>query len=60
MSKQSDGCEDCNAVLLRDVFPRANYGDYKLALCLLDPYNIELIWEVIEAAGKSRSAESVQ
>ena len=49
--------EDCNDVLLRDVFPRANYSDYRRALCLLDPYNINLTWEVIEAAGKSRSIE---
>jgi len=48
---------DCNAVLLRDVFPRADYSQYKRALCLLDPYNIDLKWEVIEAAGKSKSVE---
>jgi three-Cys-motif partner protein len=33
--------EDCNQVLLRDVFPRAKYKDYRRALCLLDPYNID-------------------
>jgi three-Cys-motif partner protein len=49
--------EDCNTVLLRDVFPRAKYADYQRALCLLDPYNINLAWEVIEAAGKARSVE---
>ncbi len=49
--------EDCNTVLLRDVFPRADYREYKRALCLLDPYNIDLKWEVIEAAGKLRSVE---
>jgi len=49
--------EDCNKVLLREVFPRAKYGDYRRALCLLDPYNINLSWEVIEAAGKARSIE---
>jgi three-Cys-motif partner protein len=38
--------EDCNRVLLRDVFPKAKYGDYRRALCLLDPYNINLKWEV--------------
>jgi len=27
------------------------------ALCLLDPYNINLTWQVIEAAGKARSIE---
>ncbi len=49
--------EDCNDVLLREVFPRAGYGDYGRALCLLDPYNINLAWQVIEAAGKARSVE---
>jgi three-Cys-motif partner protein len=49
--------EDCNTVLLRDVFPRAKHKDYRRALCLLDPYNINLSWDVIEAAGKSDSIE---
>lgn len=49
--------EDCNKVLLRDVFPRAKYADYRRALCLLDPYNINLTWDVIEAAGKSGSID---
>lgn len=49
--------EDCNTVLLRDVFPRAKHSDYRRALCLLDPYNINLTWDVIEAAGKSGSIE---
>ncbi len=44
-------------MLLRDVFPRARFEDYSRALCLLDPYNINLTWEVIEAAGKARSVE---
>ena len=39
------------------VFPRADYGQYKRALCLLDPYNIDLTWEVLETAGKARSVE---
>ncbi|HXJ03751.1 MAG TPA: three-Cys-motif partner protein TcmP [Candidatus Acidoferrum sp.] len=49
--------EDCNKALLGSVFPRVEYGKYKRALCLLDPYNIDLTWEVIEAAGKSNSIE---
>ena len=49
--------EDCNTVLLNKVFPRADYGRYKRALCLLDPYNIDLTWEVIETAGKAQSIE---
>jgi three-Cys-motif partner protein len=49
--------EDCNEVLLGRVFPRAKYREYRRALCLLDPYNIDLKWEVIEAAGKANSVE---
>jgi three-Cys-motif partner protein len=49
--------EDCNTVLLRDVFPRARYANYRRALCLLDPYNINLTWEVIREAGEARSVE---
>ena len=48
---------DCNEILLQKVFPRAKYDDYRRALCLLDPYNINLKWEVIEAAGKMGSVE---
>lgn len=48
---------DCNEILLKSVFPNARYGDYQRALCLLDPYNINLKWEVIEAAGQSGSIE---
>jgi len=48
---------DCNDVLLRDVFPRANFSDYRRALCVLDPYNINLKWEVIETAGQMGSIE---
>jgi three-Cys-motif partner protein len=48
---------DCNEILLEKVFPRPQYNDYRRALCLLDPYNINLRWEVIEAAGKMGSVE---
>jgi len=49
--------DDCNEVLLEKVFPRAKYEDYRRALCLLDPYNINLTWKVIETAGKMRSVD---
>ena len=48
---------DCNEILLRSVFPRAKYSDYKRALCLLDPYGLTLAWDVVQAAGKSKSIE---
>jgi len=48
---------DCNEVLLKHVFPRARYNEYRRALCLLDPYKINLHWEVIRQAGSSGSIE---
>ncbi len=48
---------DCNTILPEKVFPQANYDKYERALCLLDPYNIDLSWEVVALAGKMRSVE---
>jgi three-Cys-motif partner protein len=48
---------DCNAILPAKVFPRADYDKYERALCLLDPYNIDVAWEVVAQAGKMRSIE---
>jgi three-Cys-motif partner protein len=48
---------DCSRVLLDTIFPRARYEDFRRALCLLDPYGLQLSWEVIRTAGKMRSVE---
>ena len=48
---------DCNKVLVNDVFPRVSYTNYRRALCLLDPYGLNLEWPVIEMAGQSKSIE---
>ena len=48
---------DCSEVLMRDVFPRASYEDRKRALCVLDPYNIDLSWDVVLRAGQMGSVE---
>src|SRR3990172_11708509 len=37
---------DCNEILLKKVFPRVQYKDYRRALCLLDPYGLHLDWHV--------------
>jgi len=42
---------DCNDVLLKNVFPRCRYEDYSRALCLLDPYGLNINWEVPRTAG---------
>jgi three-Cys-motif partner protein len=48
---------DCNVILPKSVFPRAKYEDYARALCLLDPYNIDLSWQVVLQAGRMKSVE---
>lgn len=48
---------DCNTTLLEKVFPRVRYRDYKRALCLLDPYGLNLKWEVMRTAGQEQSIE---
>lgn len=48
---------DCNVILPEKVFPRADYDKYERALCLLDPYNIGLSWDVVAQAGRMRTVE---
>ena len=48
---------DSNEILLRDVFPKVQYKDYRRGLCLLDPYGLHLDWRVLEAAGKLRTLD---
>ena len=48
---------DCNRILLVDVFPKCRYQDYRRALCLLDPYGLNVNWEVLQRAGEMKSIE---
>lgn len=48
--------EDAN-LCLRRLLPTINYGDYKRALLLLDPYKLQLDWEVMQLAGKLRTID---
>lgn len=48
---------DCNEVLLTHVLPRCQYKDYRRALCLLDPYGLNVDWRVLKAAGSMNSVE---
>ena len=49
--------EDCNTVLLDKIFPTCRYDNFCRALCLLDPYNLNPNWKVMETAGQMRSIE---
>lgn len=48
---------DCNDILLAKVFPKIRYADYRRALCVLDPYSLQLKWEVLQAAAKEKTIE---
>lgn len=48
---------DANKVLLDTVFPRCRYEDFNRALCLLDPYALNVDWSVLQTAGQTGSIE---
>jgi len=48
---------DCNSMLITEVFPNVRYEDYRRGLCLLDPYGLDLDWEVIQTAGRMKSID---
>jgi len=43
---------NCNEVLLQKIYPTLRFESYRRALCLLDPYGLDLKWEVIYQAGQ--------
>jgi three-Cys-motif partner protein len=48
---------DCHEILTREILPRVDYRQNRRALCLLDPYNIELSWDLVRQIGQMRSVE---
>jgi three-Cys-motif partner protein len=48
---------DCNHLLVKDVFPRVQYDDYRRGLCLLDPYGLHLNWDIIQTACQMRTID---
>jgi three-Cys-motif partner protein len=48
---------DCNRILLEKIFPLSKWSDYRRALCLLDPYGLDLDWQVVYKAGQMKSIE---
>lgn len=47
---------DCNTALINYIYPRIRKSNTR-SLCLLDPYGLNLNWDVIEAAGKMGTVE---
>ena len=48
---------DCNERLLHDVLPACRYEEYRRALCVLDPYDLNPKWTVVETAARMKSVE---
>jgi three-Cys-motif partner protein len=48
--------EDANEALLR-IIPTVKYTDFKRALCVLDPYGLDVDWKVLVAAAKQKTIE---
>ncbi len=49
--------EDCNEIIQEEIIPKVRYGDYRRALCILDPYGLHLDWDVVYNMGQERSIE---
>ena len=43
---------DCNELLLTEVFPNIKYSDFRRGLCILDPYGLDLKWDILKTAGE--------
>lgn len=49
--------EDGNQVLLHTVIPRLQHQEQRRGFVLLDPYGLQLDWEVVRGLGLTRSAD---
>jgi three-Cys-motif partner protein len=49
---------DCNEILLEKVFPDVKYEDYRRGLCTLDPYGLDLDWNVMSTAGRMKTLDT--
>lgn len=51
--------EDASTALLQKILPTIHFEKYNRALCLLDPYGLDLDWAVMEMAGRSNAIDMV-
>ncbi len=50
---------DCNDVILRDVVPKIRHEQQARGFVFLDPFGMQLRWDVIEAIAETRALEVV-
>lgn len=48
---------DANEYLTRTILPIIQYKNFIRALCLLDPYGLDLDWNVMQQAGQSKAVD---
>lgn len=48
---------DCNEILVTKIFSALTYDSFKRALCILDPYGLQLKWETIKAAADMKTID---
>jgi three-Cys-motif partner protein len=48
---------DANKYLTEELLPTIQYKNFNRALCLLDPYGLDLDWDVIMQAGQSKAVD---
>lgn len=48
---------DCNDVLLTKIFPKLEYSSFKRALCILDPYGLQLKCKTIKVAAELKTVD---
>jgi three-Cys-motif partner protein len=48
---------DCNEYLTKQLLPTIQYKKFNRALCLLDPYGLDLDWDVVGQAGQSEAVD---
>ena len=48
---------DANKYLTEELLPTIQYRNFNRALCLLDPYGLDLDWDVIMQAGQSKAVD---
>ena len=48
---------DANDYMTATILPKIQYKNFTRALCLLDPYKLDLDWNVIQQAGQSKAVD---
>ncbi len=48
---------DANQILSKEILPKFRYETFKRALCILDPYGVDIEWATIASIAKARTMD---